>query len=559
MEFSLAKIDLTKQKIEKKQIPKKLIHEWLGGRGLGAALLSEDVRGPTDPKSSLFITTGPVTGTMLPSSSRLEVTGISPLTGFYLGSNAGGHFGWRLRSQGYYAIQVTGKSKKPVYAAIMDGKLSLHDAKDEWGLTTGELIKRFDAEKASVACIGQGGENFVRFASLQFDWRSAGRGGAGAILGSKKLKAIVVNTGKKVDVHDEARVRELSKKLFKNKNLATNRLSSCGTSNVVEYSNKIRTFPVDNYRKNHTPQAKKINAFAVQKVTESDWGCWNCPVRCERITKSKKYNALARGPEYETIFSLGSDCENYDMDVLIKANDLCDNYGLDTISCGATIAWFRECCQKGLVKEKWAGNEMILDLIEKIAFRKGIGDLLAEGSFRASEKIPGSKEFLAGGKGLESPAWDPRSSWATALCYATSPTGADHRKGRPVEDDLKSLRPLSTKGKAKIAIKDQDKRAASDSTGFCGFVDGHFDSQDIIEAINSTAGLNVDEEFLQSLGGKIIQLERKINIEAGLTKKDDTLSERLLNYPMKVYLKTSLIGEKNLEEMKKEYYKLRGW
>jgi len=561
MKFLLAKIDLTKQTIEKKEMSKELVQEWLGGRGLGAALLVKNIRDPYDPKSNLFITTGPVTGTMLPSSSRLEVTGISPLTGFYLASNAGGHFGFRLRSQGYYAIQVTGKSKKPVYATITDGKLGLHDARNIWGLTTGKVMDKFNKDKkTSVSCIGQGGENLVKFASLQFDWRSAGRGGAGAILGFKKLKAIVVNTGRKVEVTDEKGVKELSKELFKKgSDLGFKGLSSYGTADTVTFSNKIRTFPVNNYRKNHTPNAKKVDGLGIQKVTESDWGCWNCPVRCERITKSKKYDVIARGPEYETIFSLGSDCENYDIDVLIKANNLCDNYGLDTISCGATIAWFRECCQKRLVKGKWTGNEMIIELIEKIAFRKGIGNLLAEGSFLASKKVSGSEKSLAGARGLEAPAWDPRSSWATALCYATGPTGADHRKGRPIEEDLKSLRPMSTQGKAKISIESQDECALIDSTGYCGFIKGSLDNNIIVKSVNATIGVNIDQKFLEKLGGKIIDLERKINLKRGLTKDDDTLSERLLNYPIKVFLKTSLIGKDNLEKMKEEYYQLRGW
>lgn len=560
MKFFLAKIDLTKKKAEKKEIPKSMVKEWVGGRGLGAAFLKEDVRDPFDPKSSLFITTGAVTGTMFPSSSRIEVTAISPLTGFYLGSNAGGYFGLRLRSQGYYGIQITGKSKKPVYVDIDNGKMEIKDARDFWGMTTGELIKQLgENEKKSLACIGPGGENVVKFACLQFDWRSAGRGGAGAIFGEKKLKAIVVGTGKKIEVFDEKVMREISLRLYKNKNLRTSGLSSCGTSNVLEYSNKIRTLPVDNYRKNHTKNAKKINAFAVQKVTERDWGCWSCVVKCERITKSKKYNVEARGPEYETLYALGSDCENYDMDVIIKANNLCDNYSLDTISCGATIAWFRECCEKGLVKEKWSGNEMIIDLIEKIAYRKGIGDLLAEGSFLASKKIPGSEKFLAGAKGLEAPAWDPRPSWATALCYATSPNGADHRKGRPVEEDLKSLRPMSTVGKAAIAIKAQDEKAVNDSTGVCDFVIKHFDPQDIVDGINAAIGIGITQKDLKELGGKIINIEREINLKRGLKKEDDTLSERLLNYPIKVYVKTALIGKENLEKMKKEYYELRGW
>lgn len=430
-EFSTYAIDLASGKTSTNNLDKDIIKKYLGGRGLGAYLYSQNPIKADNPENSFFIVPGLLTGTAFSSSSRLNFVSSSPLTGWMLSSSAGGNFGAHLKSLGVCALEVKGKSDKWVYLEISKDGVKILDAENLAGKNvyeTREVIKsKYKSEKISVAVVGRGGENLVKFSIVQFDKRAAGRSGSGWHFGFKKLKAIVVKAGTlPVAMSDPDESRKILTELIekKAKHEKDENVETYCTVPSAKYSNDIETFPASNYRRNSVSEdeIKGLCMKEYEKLTVGKDVCWSCPLACTHLTRSKYHDESVKGPEYETLWSLGANCDNFNWDVVIECNRICDDYGLDTISTGSALGWYKECVDKKLIKEDWSPEKMF-DLIKSIGDQKGDGKKFAEGVVKASKSFGFGEEFVSHSKGLDLPAWDPRSAIGMSIAYATSPTG----------------------------------------------------------------------------------------------------------------------------------------
>ncbi|MEM2366988.1 MAG: aldehyde ferredoxin oxidoreductase N-terminal domain-containing protein, partial [Candidatus Bathyarchaeia archaeon] len=432
-------IDLTKGKIWIEELDRKLAELFLGGRGINAKLLWDLIGkpgiDPLGPENVLIFGTGTLTGTTAPSSGRTTITCKGPITNLYLKTNMGGHWGAELKFAGYDHLVVHGRANHPVYVAIQDESVEIRDAKHLWGLnvreTTETLVDELDDKETKVACIGPAGENLVKYAAVMNSvYHAAGRGGAGAVMGSKNLKAIAVRGTKSIELWKPDEFRELALEVRKNlaKDSGAQSLYNYGTSGSLEFVNNLHAFPNRNFKYGHI---ENITPLTGQNLVEKGYllrrvGCFSCTTSCHRFVQAKEgpyAGTFTGGPEYETFAALGSQTWVLDTDAVIKANELCNIYGLDTISTGTTIAWAMESYERGvLTKEETDGIELsfgnadaVIKTIEAIAFRKAkLGNLLAEGVKRASEKVGKDswKWAICNAKGLEQSNVETRSAKA---------------------------------------------------------------------------------------------------------------------------------------------------
>ncbi len=441
-------VDLTKGTSEDVEIPEKDYRDYLGGSGLAAKWLF-DHKGwevdPLSPDNPLMIMMGPLSGLALPGASRLEFCARSPLTGIWGEASMGGHFAPRLKATGYDGIIVTGASDKPVYLYVTDSKVEIRDASHLWGKDSlrdrgTAQEKELGDKRAQVVSIGQGGESLVTVRrDNERQGSTAGRTGMGAVMGSKKLKAVVASGKKKPQIADEEKFKQLRDSCAKLKfSLVAEGLGAFGSNVHMEYGMAIGDVPTKNWTKAYWANGPKKLGGATVTETRLTKGhsCYACPVGCKRIVEVKSGPfTMEEGPgsEYEAAVAMGTDILVDDLDANLKANDLCDRYGIDVISTGSTIAWAIEAYEKGILTDKetggikleWGNPQQLVDLVTKIARREGIGDILAEGTRAASEKYGGT-EFAIHVKGMECPMHDPRALWGMALTYATTIRGACH-------------------------------------------------------------------------------------------------------------------------------------
>ena len=569
----LLRVNLSSGKLNIENIPKQNLKEYIGGRGLGVKILFDEVKPKTEPlgnKNKVIIATGPLTGTPIPTGCRYNVVTKSPLTGTITGANAGGYFGPMLKRTGLDAIVIEGKAKKSVYLVIVNDNYSLQNAEKIWGLdthkTTDWIKKKIGKSNASVACIGPAGENLIKFASIINDkHRAAGRGGCGAVLGSKNLKAILVFGTKKINSIAPDKIKALNKKFLKKikTTTVTNiNLPQFGTSKILDRVNDYHVLGTRNFQQNHFEHANKINAERLNKdLLIKTTTCWGCPIACKRVTRVGK--KVGEGPEFETIWAFGAQCGVKDLNAITKANYICNELGLDTISTGNTIGCAMELSEKGLIREKlkFGDSKIIQTLTKDIAYRKDIGDSLAEGSFRFAEE-KGHPELSMSVKNLELPAYEPRGSQAQGLGYATSTRGACHVRAFVVTSDMvagpQKTDPDTINEKSKLVIKNQNKMAMIDSMGVCMFSTYVCDFIDYRKYLKYACGLNIksDDEFLKT-GERIWTLERMFNNRAGFTKKDDTLPNRFKTEPVLDSLDHEHVWPE--KELIDDYYEKRGW
>jgi len=560
MKFRLLKVDLSKNRIFKKDLDDRYIEEWIGGRGLGAKLLSEDNprAEPFSAESSVFVLTSPMVG-LLPSVNRVWFVSVSPLTGYYLCSSAGDFFAGELRKAGFDGIHITGKARKPVYLSVINGKTELHDAGSLWGKNTKEVTALLKKKHGGeVASIGIGGENLVRFANVNVGVRQAGRGGIGAVLGFKKLKAIVVKGNQKISFSENEKIKKLSQDSLREIIKTGAGWKEKGTLELMEYVNDADIWPSYNWRKSHFDSDLYWKKF--KKHIIGYHSCFNCPIGCGRYMKSR-YGEGGDGPEYETIWAFGPECSNDDADIVIQANHLCDLYGIDTITTGNVIGWLMECSQKGLVDYAFTNGEQILELIGDIARREGIGDMLAEGTKRASGMVPGSEDFAINQAGMELPAYDPRGVWGMLLTYTFGPRHGCHLKAWTIGRELKmSVKDrTSVKGKARMVSRMLDERAFLDSTCTCSFIDDDVVNRLTAKTMTILTGKKYTTKVLSGIGKRIVDLERRIDVLRGLKKSEDNLPKRIIEEQIMVGNKKIMVGKKNFEKMKREFYAIRGW
>ncbi|UCE14601.1 MAG: orotidine 5'-phosphate decarboxylase, partial [Candidatus Heimdallarchaeota archaeon] len=573
----ILRINLKTKVIKKEPLSLKIAQEYLGGRGYGVKILYDELKpgiDPLSPDNKVVIMTGPMTGTTSPTSSRWCMVFKSPLTEKTLNdTHCGGRLGIELKRAGYDGIIIESSSDAPVYLLIDEDDVSIEDASELWGKTTEEtenLIKRIHS-KHSIAVIGPAGEKLVRFACVRNGTRTAGRGGIGAVWGSKKLKAVVVHGSRKIIPVNEYAFRSINKKFLETLNghpVTGTGMGMYGTPILVNLVNKHGVLPVRNFTSGIFEDVRNIAGETLKEYLVKKEFCRGCPITCGRIMKYK--DVETQGPEYESLWALGPNCGVSDLEVIFKANSLCNQLGLDTISTGNVIGWFMECGEKGIIPNAvtFGDGQALLRIIENIAERRNEGDLLANGVQKAARQIgKGTEAFACHVKGLEIPAYDPRGIKGMALSYATSNSGGTHLKGYTVIQEVLSLPhfvdPFTGEGKAELLKNIQDVFAVIDSAEWCKFTTMAVFSTLKCEAeiyakqLTTATGFFIDENELRIIGERIYNLERLFNIREGLTKESDNLPSRFLNEPL---LEGPAKGHVvNIKNSLKEYYLIRGW
>ena len=575
--------------------PEDVLRKWIGGRGLGVYYMLKEVNprvDPFSPENKAIVATGPLTGvTGIPSSGRWCSVTKAPLNNTIHDAQSGGKFGPRLKFSGFDIVIIEGRAEKPVYLWLHDGKAEIRDAKHLWGRdthdTTDTIIEELkpevgvdEAKNISVACIGPAGEKLSRIACIINDKsRAAGRGGHGAVWGSKGLKAIAVYGNMKPPVAREELLEEVAVKsleIIKKSPVTSQALPKYGTAVLVNVINAHGIFPTRNFRTGVFPGAGSISG---EKIAEEimDWKiaeeevCWGCEIKCARYTRITKppFTGEGGGPEYETVWALGADTGTSDLAAVSKANYLCNELGLDTISMGATIATLMELVELGKVpKEKlrglraeWGSGEALVELVWRTAYRSGIGDDLAEGALRLAQKY-GAPELAMVVRGQELPAYDPRGAQGHGLAYATSNRGGCHLRAYIIAPEIVGIPQLlnrfETKGKAEWVKEFQDVFATIDSLVVCKFVVFAYWADMLAEQLSTVTGWDVTVEEFKKTGERIYNAERVFNILSFRDGEDyDTLPKRLLEEPMPEGPAKGYVVK--LGEMLPDYYKVRGW
>jgi len=584
-------VDLTRSAIHVEDLKEEWAHQFIGGSGLGAKFLYEMTDERTDPlgpENPLIFMTGPFTGTGVPLSGRHAVVSRSPLTGIFGESDVGGTWGANLKKAGFDGIIVTGKSTKPVYVWVHNGEWEIRDASHLRGKDTYEIdpiLKRDTNEKAVVQSVGQAGENEVLLAAIMTDGkdgRAAGRCGLGAVMGSKKLKAIVVYGMGEVSVAAADKVKSLKKEygpsIYK-KGAGFHH----GTAGGLPLFEALGTMPLQNWKfvGRWEESASKISGTTMSdSVLTGKYFCDSCVLGCGRAVKIEKgpYAGVdGAGPEYETLALLGSSCLIDNLEALCFANELCNRFGLDTMSTGGSIAFAMEAYERGLIDQKATGNielrwgnaDAMIEMIKMIAMKKGIGALLGKGVRIASETIgKNSVEFAMHVKGLELPAHDPRAYNAGAVSFATSSRGACHLSGMSHTFERVAKCPelgipepvdrFQVEGKGVLAAKTQNLMGMMDSLKLCKFaIGGGITITDMVQWYHYVTGNQMTIDNFIKTGERIFNLKRLYNVRLGISRKDDTLPFRSLT--------SKRIGEgltpqlPPLGRMLGEYYEYRGW
>jgi aldehyde:ferredoxin oxidoreductase len=583
------RVDLSLGKITSEPLDPKVARDYIGGRGFGIYHLRKEVDptcDPLGPANKIIMAAGPLTGTAAPTGARYVVTTKSPLTGAITCSNSGGNFPAELKKSGHDALIIEGASVKPVYLWIDGNRAELRPAEHLWGKTTHETddaLRRETHEKAKTAVIGPAGEKQVLFAAIMNDRdRAAGRAGVGAVMGAKKLKAVVVRGEGEVVLADPEAFKAANTKYrdaFKAKTKDNPpALRTHGTAITVVGTQSHGVFPTRNFQQGTFEGWESIYGETLtKKYLVRAKPCFSCPIACGRVTRipDGPFKGEGEGPEYETVYSLGSDCGVDDLAALTKANYVCNELGLDTISMGSAIACAMELFEKGLLKEseagmpvRWGDGHALVALTRMTGMREGFGDILAEGSLRLATRY-GRPELAMVAKGLDFAGYDPRGEQGMGLAYATSPIGGSHMRGDPAYFELLGVPvpadPHTWEDKPPLVAKWQDLFCVIDAAGLCVFFSVRYLVEQnlmvkpvgITELLNGATGAGYTPEEVEKIGERIFNAERLFLVAAGFTRKDDTLPPRITQEPMPTGPAKGRVCK--LEEMLAPYYRLRGW
>ncbi len=573
----LLRVNLTDGSIVKEDLDMDLARKYLGGRGLGTAMMAREVDPAVDalsPDNKLMIMTGPLSGNPAPTGGRYMVITKSPLTGTIASSNSGGYWGAELKFAGYDGIIVEGKASEPVVLKIEDDEVSLQPAGSLWGKLVGETTDRLVEEtskKHRVLTIGPAGERLSPIASVMNEkGRAAGRSGVGAVMGSKNLKAIVVRGTTKPQVANPDALKEVNDdgmKKIKDSGVTGSALPSYGTAVLVNIINELGVFPTNNFQFGSFEPADDISGetLAEKYLLKKD-PCYRCPIGCGRYSKND--NVEGQGPEYETIWAYGASCGVSDMSAIIDANFWCNEYGMDTISAGATIACAMELKEKGYldgedlgdVPLEFGNNEAIVHWTKKMGAGEGFGAKMDQGSWRLADSY-GVPELSMSVKKQELPAYDPRAIKGMGITYATSNRGGCHVRGYMISAEVlavpEKLDRNALEGKAKWTKTFQDITAFIDSSGLCLFTSFALWAEEYANYTNAICGTDYTADDVMEIGERIYTLEKLFNIQAGITPDEDTLPTRLLEDPIPDGPSKGSVHE--LGQLLPEYYKLRGW
>ncbi len=577
----LLRVNLSTGKVSTEPLDPSLAKDYLGARGLGTKFLVDEVDpkvDPLSPENKLIFAPGPMTGSFAPSAGRYNVVTKGALTGAIAAANSGGVWGPELKFAGYDALIVEGAAAKPVYLWIRDQTVEVRDASHLWGKSvpeTSDAIRAETDDDAKVACIGQAGENQVLFACIMNDLhRAAGRSGVGAVMGSKKLKAVaVVGTGS-VTCADpkifERAVMKARDKIQKHPVGGTG-LRLYGTDVLTNILNQVGAYPTRNFQDGFFPNADKVGGETLAaNQLQRPKGCFSCIISCGRVSKvtNPKYKGEGEGPEYETAWGFGGDCGVDNFDAGIKANYYCNEYGMDTITMAATIACAMELYELGLITQKdtggialeWGNADSMLELTRLTGIGEGFGKKLALGSYRLAASY-GHPELSMSVKKQEIPAYDARAIQGIGLNYATANCGAAHVRGYTISPEVLGTPMKVDKdtidGKPALVITFQNLTAALDASGACLFTTFGIGAPEIAEMLSAITGVEYTAEDFMKCGERIWNLERQWNLNAGLSAKDDTLPSRLLKEPIKTGPSKGMLSR--LPEMLPAYYELRGW
>lgn len=568
-------------------LAENLLRKYVGGSGLGAYFLSRMVpptADPLGPQNAVIFSVGPFCLTRVPTSGRHQVTTLSPLTGIFAESDVGGRWGGAFHGTGYEVLVITGVSDTPVSLLVTENGAEFEDASDVWGRDTIETYDHYQRKypDSETACIGVAGERLVRISSLMHDGRharAAGRCGIGAVLGSRKLKAVVAIPSRslKKKLFDEAALNASTAKIAGDMPKTAEVLSKYGTAGTIGGAHSFGDLPVKNWALgDFGPAVEKISGQRLSQTGRltKRYFCRQCTIGCGRTVRLSDGSEGA-GPEYETAAMYGSNCLIDDMEIIIRANELSNRLGLDTISSGGVIAFLMEAYERGEMRgvdlygiaPEWGKGEVLLRLIERIGLREGIGEILGEGVAKASLSF-GAAEYAIHSKGLEFPAHDPRAFNTMGLSYATSNRGACHLQGMTYGYEKNLTFPergfdapqdrFGTDRKAELVARSQDLMGLLDSLKVCKFSQyGGARASDFLEWLNLATGWGMGmDEFLEA-GERIFNLKRQFNVARGVSRKDDTLPERILREP-----KGGGAGQ-NLppafESSLNDYYRIRGW
>ena len=580
-------VDLSRETCERIDLPDAFIDRYIGGRGFGAKLVWDNLAkndfkiDPLAPENLIVIAPGPLTGAYLPSSGKCSFIAISPATGIYGDSSMGGCFGIELRQTGIDALGITGRAAQLSILFVDDDETTIVPMPELAGKTCleaeGMIKDRLGTHAVDIAVIGVGGEKLVRFACVNADWsRNAGRTGIGAIMGSKNLKAIAVRGSKDLPVFDiGALMAEADTaydymrghKFFK-------MWQREGLMNVMEYANEVGILPAYNFRDTEFPKIKQINGDTMlDRYKIGDSACFACTMSCGNIclVKQGKYvGTVTEGPEYESCAMLGSNLGIENFDAILNANQLCDELGIDTISTGNLVGAVIEGYETGILSLDdldgipigWGNEEAILDLIRKIAYREGLGDVLADGSRAVLERWPEMDKVLLQVKGLEQSAYDSRAAASMALAYATSDIGAHHTRAWTIAKEVEQGQDWTDKDKVDLVIYHQTLRPLFDMLGVCrlpwielGLNERHYEN-----FYRHITGDDATLEQLLEKSNAVYNLTRLINARLGITRKDDTMPYKVHACPVRMGKTAGKAVEKEeFDRLLKLYYETREW
>ena len=586
----LLRVNLSDGTSQVEDIPQQWLRDYIGGRGLAARYLYEEMdpaADPLSPENKLIFAAGPLTGTPVPCGARYMVVTKGALTGAITTSNSGGHWGPELKFAGYDLLILEGRAAKPSYLFIYDDTIQLRDASALWGRGVSETEDQLREETGlphlRVACIGPAGEKLVRFACIMNDkHRAAGRSGVGAVMGSKNLKAIAVRgTGGVPVANPQAFMQAVwQMRAAMQDNPGRAAFAELGTAATIDMTNAFGGLPTRNFLQGQFEDAEKLNGNAIKETRlVANKACFACTIACGRVCRlgehADKYSVnmhprnwkiAGEGPEYENAWSLGADCGVGDLDAVLKANWICNDLGMDPISMGATLAAAMELYEKGVVTDemvelplRFGSGEALVRMCEATGYREGFGDDLAEGAKRLGDKYQHPEVFM-GVKGQEFPAYDPRGFQGMGVAYATCNRGACHlRAWTPGPEAVAGVMdPHTPEGKGEWVAHEQDRTTAHDNTGVCLFVGAAGGALDtFVPCIAAATGVSYSYDDCLKIGERTWNIERLFNLKAGLSKTDDSLPQRLLKEAHTAGPSKGVTVK--LDAMLPVYYKERGW
>lgn len=580
------RVDLSSGRVADEEIPRSVQTTFVGGRGHGIAYLFSEIEAgidPLSPENKLILVTGALGGSSALGFGRWIAMTKSPLTGGLARAVCGGNLAAYIKFACFDMIIIQGKSDSPVYVLIKDDGVEIANAEELWGLDTQQTQDAISLlhGRVQTACIGPAGENLVRYATITHGTRTASRCGVGTVMGAKKLKAVAFQVKpRRLTPFDSDRFRE---RVTHHKNILKNhkrvvKMHTFGTTFLAEMTREIGVLPVMNFQAGNMQGIEGIftQAFAAMRV--GTHGCFNCITRCGQVHEVKQGHykgAKSEGPEYETIWAFGSQVGNSLAAATVKADNLCDRLGLDTISTGNTIGFAMELYQKGILTKQdcdgldltWGNHEAMIELIKKIASREGIGKILGEGTKRAAEYIgKGAEDYAMHVKGLELPAYEPRAAKIHGLSMATSNIGASHMYGYARQEisgkpDPRPIDRFADMGNGDIAAYNQIDKAAEETAILCNFADSGMTRQLLGELLAyGTGNLELlDERQLRTVGERIVCLERCFNVREGFSRKDDTLPKRMTSSPLQDAGPATGEMVRNLDALLDEYYNALGY